>query len=124
MSTRTSMPAAPANSVYLVEDSPILAPLLVRVLLAEAGVAVVGVSGDAQPAISAIRELGPALVIVDLSLRSGSGFDVLRALSTMNPGPVCAVLTNHTTSPYRRAAESMGVTPDRFFDKSSEVTSM
>lgn len=109
--------------VYLVENSPILRQLL-HELLSAAGAHVVGQSGSAQAAISEIKALRPQLVIVDIALESGTGFDVLKALAD-NPDrrrPVCMVLSNHSSAPYRTAARRLGV--QYFFDKSSEIVAM
>src|SRR3982751_2023008 len=58
---------SPVLSVYLVEDSDLLASRIRKALENEPGVHVVGRSADAQDAIAAITELEPDLAIVDLS---------------------------------------------------------
>ena len=78
---------SPVLSVYLVEDSDLLASRIRKALENEPGVHVVGCSADAEDAIAAITELEPDLAIVDLSLRQGTGFDILRALSDPASAP-------------------------------------
>ena len=114
---------SPVLSVYLVEDSDLLASRIRKALENEPGVHVVGRSADAQDAIAAITELEPDLAIIDLSLRQGTGFDILRALSDPASAPPCIVLTNHSSPAYRRAAEQFGVSRDRFFDKIEQMAS-
>ena len=65
--------------------------------------------------------LRPDAVIIDIGLRQGSGFDVLKALSVNSVGhrPKRIVLTNHTLDQYRKAAQRWGA--DYFFDKSKEI---
>ena len=106
--------------VYVVEDSAILSPVL-RTLIEAVGAKVVGNSGAASSAIEDIKVLRPDAVIIDIGLRQGSGFDVLKALSVNSAGhrPKRIVLTNHTLDQYRKAAQRWGA--DYFFDKSKEI---
>jgi DNA-binding NarL/FixJ family response regulator len=107
--------------VYLVEDSPILRRLF-SATLTEAGVKIVGWSADAHKAIVDLSTLRPGVVVIDISLASGSGLDVLRALQDFDWG--CAivkvVLTNHASAEYRELVRRLGA--DRFFDKSLETS--
>ena len=65
--------------------------------------------------------LQPDLILVDIRLKSGSGFDVLQALQERHllPGAVKAVLTNHANAEYEQLSFRLGA--DRFFDKASET---
>ena len=65
--------------VYVVEDSPIIRRLLASTIEA-AGAELVGFSANALAAIADLGALEPDLILIDISLDSGSGFDVLRAL--------------------------------------------
>ena len=70
--------------VYIVEDSTIIRRLLTSTIEA-AGAELVGHSGDAQSAIADLSVLRPDLILIDISLNSGTGFDVLKALQERNP---------------------------------------
>jgi DNA-binding NarL/FixJ family response regulator len=109
--------------VYLVEDSAIMSPVL-RTLIEAVGARIVGNSGAARPAIEDIKVLQPDVVVIDIGLREGSGFDVLKALfdEKATTGPARIVLTNHTLDPYRKAAQRWGAT--YFFDKGKEIPEM
>jgi len=109
--------------VYLVEDSAIMSPVL-RTLIEAVGAKIVGNSGAAPAAIEDIRVLRPEVVIIDIGLREGSGFDVLKALFTETGTGVPAriVLTNHAIDPYRKAAKRWGAA--YFFDKSKQIPEM
>ena len=122
MSTRASNATQPVTRVYLVEDSPILAKLLVGLLEAEKDVVVVGQSDAASAATEDIVRLAPDVVIVDLHLRVGTGIDVLREISGTGVAPLCIVLSNHSSAPYRKAALEAGAR--YFFDKSTEIPLM
>lgn len=107
---------------YLVEDSPILTKLLIGLIEAEPGVAVVGREDTARAAIASIRALGPNVVVLDLHLREGNGIDVIRALRKDASAPTCIVLSNHSSPAYRKAALEAGA--EHFFDKSTEIPLM
>jgi DNA-binding NarL/FixJ family response regulator len=109
--------------VYLVEDSSIMSPVL-RTLIEAIGAKIVGNSGAASPAIEDIKVLRPDVVVVDIGLREGNGFDVLKALFKEwgALGPARMVLTSHTLDPYRKAAKRWGA--KYFFDKSSQIPEM
>jgi two-component system, OmpR family, response regulator len=106
--------------VYIVEDSLILQRLLTSAIDA-AGADAIGCSADAETAIADLFAMQPDVVVIDLSLKSGSGFDVLKALHEHNLASeaVKIVLTNHATSEYRAVCNLLGA--DRFFDKSMET---
>ena len=109
--------------VYLVEDSAMLLSRLVE-LLEGAGIAVVGHADTTATAIREIDATAPDVVIVDIALRHGNGFDVLRILAARNGvgRPTAIVLSNYTSGPYRAAAKRLGV--EYYFDKSSEIFTM
>lgn len=110
--------SARRRTVFLVEDSGPLAERL-RVFLGEIeGVLVVGQAAGAREAVAAIRTLGPDVIVLDLHLAEGSGFDVLREVRQDGSGARVVVLTNHGSLPYRRKALQEGA--DHFLDKATE----
>jgi len=106
--------------VYVVEDSPIVQRFLASAIAA-AGAELDGCSDDAQAAIADVFALQPDLILIDISLAAGSGFDVLRALRdhSLVPEAVKVVLTNHASTEYENLSLELGA--DRFFDKSWET---
>jgi DNA-binding NarL/FixJ family response regulator len=106
--------------VYVVEDSPIMLQLL-TVSIKAAGAELVGHSASAQRAISEISVLQPDLILVDISLDFGNGFDVLRVLQDRGLAQSArkVVLTNHANDEYRARCFSLGA--DQFCDKASET---
>jgi CheY-like chemotaxis protein len=107
--------------VYIVEDSLIIRRLLASTIEA-AGAELVGSSAGAQSAIAELSILRPDLIVVDISLNSGNGFDVLRALQERNlvPAAIKVVLTNFASAENENLSLSLGA--NRFFDKSSETS--
>jgi DNA-binding NarL/FixJ family response regulator len=106
--------------VYIVEDSPIMQRLL-ACAVETAGAELSGSSADAQTAIGDLFALQPDLILIDISLASGSGFDVLKTLRdhSLVPAATKVVLTNHANAEYQDLSVRLGA--DRFFDKSFET---
>ena len=103
--------------IYVVEDSPILRRLIESSIEAS-GAELVGYSGSAQSAVSDLAMLQPDLILIDISLEFGNGFDVLRALQERKllPESIKVVLTNHANDEYRNRSFRLGA--NHFFDKS------
>ena len=80
---------------------------------------VVGEAADVREAISGILAARPDVVLLDLSLATGSGFDVLKAVHGREPAIDFYMLSNFASEPYRRHAERLGASG--FFDKSTEL---
>jgi DNA-binding NarL/FixJ family response regulator len=106
--------------VYLVEDSPLMQRMLASTIEA-AGAELVGHSDSAQRAIDEIFALQPDLILIDISLNSGNGFDVLRLLRHRGLAQSArkVVLTNHANAEYRALSFRLGA--DQFYDKSFEM---
>jgi DNA-binding NarL/FixJ family response regulator len=67
-------------------------------------------------AIDGVAELMPAVLILDMTLSAGNGYDVLQAVKQQPSAPLIIVLTNHPA--YRQRSLDAGA--DYFFDKSAE----
>jgi len=106
------------QSVFLVEDSASIRERLVRLLESVPGAQLVGQAGDADEAIAAILAARPDVVLLDVQLEQGSGFDVLHAVHSLEPRIAFYMLSNFATEPYRRHAERLGARG--FFDKSTD----
>ncbi|MCU0508706.1 MAG: response regulator [Anaerolineae bacterium] len=104
--------------VYLVEPSALVRERLQRILSQHPSVQVLGSCDCAQDAESHLRRLRPDLVILDLTLREGDGFQLLRAINRWSCQPEVLILTNDTGAPFRQAAQRLGVR--HFFDKAFE----
>lgn len=100
--------------VLLVEDSPRIAERVRDLVETEAGAQVVCVVQDEPGAILAARETRADVLILDLQLRIGTGFGVLRALGPTRPTTI--VMTNYPWPQYRARAAALGV--EYFLDKS------
>jgi DNA-binding NarL/FixJ family response regulator len=115
----TDLMAQERIHVMLVEDSLLIRQALTEAL-ASSGVALFdGFASTSQEAIAILRTRRFDMVVVDIELSHGTGFDVLQEINKADfpyPPPVTMVLTNHAYVIYRHRANALGV--KYFFDKS------
>jgi DNA-binding NarL/FixJ family response regulator len=106
------------QKVFLVEDSAPIRERLKAMLAAVPGATLVGEATGVHQAIGAILAARPDLVLLDLCLEHGSGFEVLDAVHRREPGIDFYMLSNFASEPYRRHAERLGASG--FFDKTTD----
>jgi len=106
--------------VFLVEDSPIILARLTESVTVPGRIEVVGHADGEAAAVDALRVGAWDALVLDLQLRAGSGFGVLRALHRNGrpPGSRVIVLTSFALAHYRTRCEQLGV--DYFFDKARD----
>ena len=104
--------------IYIVEDSAAVRSRLEAMLSQVPGASLAGSAAGATQATREILERRPDMVIVDLNLAEGGGFDVLRALHAEAPEIEVYMLSNFSAYPYRQLAERLGARG--FFDKTKE----
>jgi len=119
-----SSPYAPLK-VAIIEDSP-LALRTIGILLGELDrVEVVGDAADEQSAIELLQLQRPDLTILDLELKTGSGFGVLKAISR-DPEhfgrPCTVVFSHHNRNEIRQRCLALGA--ERFFDKATQMSEL
>jgi len=105
--------------VLLVEDSEVLAARIGELIRRLPGVTLLGTVSTEAEALQSIVDESPQVLILDLHLRIGSGFGVLRSLAQRGAArPKIIVLTGFDLPEYRRQAEAFGV--DAFLNKSRD----
>jgi two-component system, OmpR family, response regulator len=109
-----------ALRVLLVEDSSLLAARLIELIRCLPDVGLIDTVETEADAVSRVAASTPDVLILDLHLRAGSGFGVLRTLARRfaKRRPKVIILTNFGLAEYRREAEAFGV--EAFLDKSRE----
>jgi DNA-binding NarL/FixJ family response regulator len=117
---QASESAAPLR-VFVVEDSPLIRERL-EAMIGTAGATAAGHASGVEAAIRSILAIRPELVILDVQLADGTGFDVLRAIRDQAPEVDIYLFSNFAAYPYRQLAERLGARG--FFDKSREFDSM
>ena len=105
--------------VLIVDDSKIVCDGLRQMLLNIAGVEVVGEAHNALEAITAITELKPDVVILDIRLPDKSGIEILKDIRDKKLPIRVIMLTNYPYPQYRKKCEELGA--DYFFDKVAEI---
>jgi len=80
------------HKTLIAEDEPLARDALAAWVNEMPMLELVGCRGDGVSALAAIRELAPALVLMDIHMPGMSGLDVLRALAADASGPRPAVI--------------------------------
>ncbi len=104
--------------VLLVEDSQVLTERLVEAIRQIPHVDLVGTVETEAGALAAITSAAIDVVILDLHLRQGTGFGVMRALAGAPGAPRIIVLTNYDLPEYKNAALALGAA--HFLDKARD----
>ena len=104
--------------VLLVEDSKVLTERLTEAIDQIADVCLIGTAETEAAAIALVRREAVDVIILDLHLRQGTGFGVMRALAATQLRPQIIVLTNYDLPEYKNAAFALGAT--HFLDKARD----
>ena len=94
-------PGDTARSVLIVDDHASFRDAA-RLLLERAGFEVVGESEDAAGAVDATTRLRPAIVLLDIGLPDGDGFEVAELLARSDDPPVVILISSREVTWYRR----------------------
>jgi DNA-binding NarL/FixJ family response regulator len=105
--------------VLIVDDSKIVCNGLRQMLISIADVEVVGEAHNADEAFTAITELKPDVVILDIRLPGKSGIEVLKDIRDEKLPIRVIMLTNYPYPQYRKKCKELEA--DYFFDKVSEI---
>jgi DNA-binding NarL/FixJ family response regulator len=104
--------------VLLVEDSKVLTERLTEAIRQIPDVDLVGTADTEAAALAAIKRDSVDVIILDLHLKQGTGFGVMRALAAAQMRPRIIVLTNYDLPEYKNAAIALGAT--HFLDKARD----
>jgi DNA-binding NarL/FixJ family response regulator len=121
-STVTNM--ARPMKMLLVEDSTLLREVLFETINSLKNLAVEGMAATQSKAIALLNEMQFDILLLDIELAEGNGFEVIKHTQKENypfKSPVLMMLTNHAHPHYRSMASELGV--HYFFDKSMDFDS-
>ncbi len=79
----------------IVDDEPLAREGLEEFLAAEPDIEVIGEAGSGGEAIARIEQLRPDLLLLDIQMPDGGGFDVLRGLGPARLPPAVVFVTAH-----------------------------
>jgi DNA-binding NarL/FixJ family response regulator len=102
----------------LVEDSKVLTERLTEAIKQIADVELVGTADTEAAAVAAVKKDTVDVIILDLHLKQGTGFGVMRALAATQLKPRIVVLTNYDLPEYKNAAIALGAS--HFLDKARD----
>lgn len=104
--------------VLLVEDSKMLVERLSEMLHQMPEVDFIGAADSEASAIAFARRQSIDLIILDLHLKRGTGFGLMRSLAATSLRPRIFVLTNYDMPEYKNAVLTLGAA--HFLDKSRD----
>jgi len=102
------MPKQPSVRVFIVDDHPLVREWLANLLRQQPDLTVCGHAEDPASALSAIAAAPPDVAIVDLSLKGGSGMDLIKDLTAQFPKVAIVVLSMHEEIYYAERALRAG----------------
>jgi DNA-binding NarL/FixJ family response regulator len=105
--------------IFIVEDSQIVRGILLKELGHIDGVYVCGMAQEPADAVRLILENKPDLIILDIVLHNGNGFEVLKKIRDEGSKAMVMILTNYSFKHYRTICKELGA--ELFFDKSIEL---
>ncbi len=95
-------------TVLIVDDTEAIRARLATMLNEVSGVEMVGQAGTVAQAVTALRQMKPDAMTLDLRLPDGNGLDVLQLISREHLPTVVIVLTNYPYAQYEKRARAEG----------------
>lgn len=92
------MPKATTKRIVIVDDHPLVRERLAEVINADPEFEVRGQADDRQAALDVIAKIKPDLVLVDLSLKSSHGLDLIKDIRSQYPKVQVLVVSMHDES--------------------------
>jgi DNA-binding NarL/FixJ family response regulator len=93
------------STIYLIDDHPVIVQGISMLIDAEPDLSVVGASGSWTVALKEIAQLKPSVVVLDITLASANGVEVLKNLRVHFPEQKVLMLSMHDENLY--ASRSM-----------------
>jgi DNA-binding NarL/FixJ family response regulator len=98
----------PRLRIFIVDDHPLVREWLTNLLGEQSDFVVCGQAADAKTALAAMLAAPPDVAIVDLSLKGGSGLDLIKDLHEQMPATQIVVLSMHEEAGYAERALRAG----------------
>lgn len=96
------------TNIFLVDDHPLVREWLTNLIQQQSDLVVCGESADAPQALQAITATKPDVAIVDISLKTGSGIELIKNLKALQPDVSVIVLSMHDERLYAERALRAG----------------
>ena len=108
-------------SILLVEDHPIFAKALLRMLQERGHLEIAGIAKSAEEALEVIQTLDVDLVLVDVSLPLRSGISLVLVIHEKYPDLPCVMLSGHVSPHYARSSLAAGARGYLVKDDANEI---
>lgn len=96
------------RKILIVDDHPIVRDGLIRLIHEEQDFTVCGQAEDAYQALKAISESRPDIAIVDITLKSSDGIDLMKSIRSQYPKLPVLILSMHDETLYAERALRAG----------------
>ena len=94
--------------ILIVDDHPIVREGYTMLISRQPDMEVCGEAEDAPEAVQAVRELSPDLIVIDITLKTGSGIELCKQLAAMRPDMKLLVVSAHEEAFYAERALRAG----------------
>jgi DNA-binding NarL/FixJ family response regulator len=108
LSTRTSKNGKQKTRIFLVDDHPLVREWLTNLINEQEDLEICGEAEDAKSALAGIAASSPQLAIIDISLNSASGLELLKDIRLQYPSVAAIVLSMHEEELYAERAMRAG----------------
>ncbi|HSY10388.1 MAG TPA: response regulator transcription factor, partial [Candidatus Dormibacteraeota bacterium] len=98
----------PKVKIFLVDDHPLVREWLTNLIHQQPDFVVCGECEDAPHALQEISATMPDVAIVDISLKQGSGIELIKSLKALHPDVAVIVLSMHDERLYAERALRAG----------------
>ncbi len=105
-------------NILIVDDAENVRHNILRLLVQESALNTFRQAASCNEALDCLETEVPSVLIVDLRLPDGSGFEIIEKASQLEPKPMIIVLSNFGLKKFRERALSLGAS--YFFDKTEE----
>lgn len=106
------------RKLLIIDDSPLVREHIVQMISMIPDIDVVGQAETVSESLAALKKLAPDIIILDLQLPDGNGFEILNVVKKFFPRTKVIVLTNYPFPQHKTRALAEGA--EYFFDKSME----
>jgi DNA-binding NarL/FixJ family response regulator len=106
--TDTADPAGRSSRILLVDDHPLVRERLAEIINREKDLVICGEAEDRHQALQVVKSSHPDLVIIDITLKSSDGVELIRDIHARWPALLTLVVSMHDESLYAERALRAG----------------
>ena len=106
------------RKLLIIDDSSVVRENIAHMISTIPDIELAGQAGTVAESLVALKKLAPDIIILDLELPDGNGFEILNVAKKFFPQTKVIVLTNYPFAQHRTRALAAGA--EYFFDKSLE----